>query len=103
MPAGYRTRRDRYWTLRIRQRILELVANSGNRQVKMKVFVTGGSGYLGQPVIRALRQQGHEVTALVRSQAGAAAVSRLGAAAVRGGLGDLGTLRDAGAAADGVI
>ena len=69
----------------------------------MKVFVTGGSGYLGQPVIRALRQQGHEVTALARSDAGAAAVSRLGAAPVRGGLGDLGTLRDAGAAADGVI
>jgi nucleoside-diphosphate-sugar epimerase len=69
----------------------------------MKVFVTGGSGYLGQPVIRALRQQGHEVAALARSEAAAAAVSRLGAAAVRGGLGDLGTLRDAAAAADGVI
>jgi uncharacterized protein YbjT (DUF2867 family) len=30
------------------------------------VFVTGGTGYLGQPLIRALLARGHEVHALVR-------------------------------------
>ncbi|MCL6632802.1 MAG: NAD-dependent epimerase/dehydratase family protein, partial [Alicyclobacillus herbarius] len=32
----------------------------------MKVFVTGGTGYVGRPVIRALQAAGHEVLALQR-------------------------------------
>jgi dihydroflavonol-4-reductase len=35
----------------------------------MKAFVTGGTGLLGGNLIRVLREQGHEVTALVRDQA----------------------------------
>ena len=34
----------------------------------MKVFVTGGTGLLGNNLVRALRAQGHEVKALVRSK-----------------------------------
>ena len=33
----------------------------------MKIFVTGGSGFVGSPLLHYLRQQGHEVGALARS------------------------------------
>jgi uncharacterized protein YbjT (DUF2867 family) len=33
-----------------------------------RVFVTGGSGYIGRPLIEKLIARGHEVTALVRAQ-----------------------------------
>ena len=69
----------------------------------MRVFITGGSGYLGQPTIAALREQGIEVSALVRGDESARVVAALGATPVRGGLAELATLRDAAAAADGVI
>lgn len=69
----------------------------------MKVFVTGGSGYIGQPTIAALRRDGHQVTALVRGEQAARAAAALGATPVTGTLGDLGVLRDAAARADGVI
>jgi nucleoside-diphosphate-sugar epimerase len=69
----------------------------------MRVFVTGGSGYIGQATIRALRRGGHQVAALVRSEASAQVVIGLGATAVRGGLGDLDGLRAAATQADGVI
>lgn len=32
----------------------------------MRVFVTGGTGYVGQPIVRRLLSDGHEVCALVR-------------------------------------
>ncbi|MGH3166709.1 MAG: NAD-dependent epimerase/dehydratase family protein [Trebonia sp.] len=32
----------------------------------MKVFITGCSGYIGRPTIKALRAAGHDVTALAR-------------------------------------
>jgi nucleoside-diphosphate-sugar epimerase len=34
----------------------------------MKIFVTGGSGYIGNSVARAFRRAGHEVSALVRNE-----------------------------------
>jgi dihydroflavonol-4-reductase len=34
----------------------------------MQVFVTGGTGLLGNNLVRALRARGHEVKALVRSK-----------------------------------
>ena len=45
----------------------------------MKVLVTGGSGYLGQATIRALRAHGHQAVALVRSDDAARRVESLGA------------------------
>jgi len=33
----------------------------------MKIFMTGVSGFLGQHVVKALKDQGHEITALIRS------------------------------------
>jgi nucleoside-diphosphate-sugar epimerase len=71
--------------------------------ITMKVFVTGGSGYIGQATIAALRRGGHEVTALVRGEPAAQAVAGLGATPVTGTLGDPEVLLDAAASADGVI
>lgn len=69
----------------------------------MKVFITGGSGYLGRSTIEALVRRDFEVTALVRGDASAQVVTGLGAIPVRGALTDLAVLREAARAADGVI
>jgi nucleoside-diphosphate-sugar epimerase len=69
----------------------------------MKVFLTGGSGYIGRATIEALLRHGHEVTSLARSDQAVDTVTALGAKAVVGELTDLDVLRTAAAAADGVI
>ncbi|MFC1411810.1 NAD-dependent epimerase/dehydratase family protein [Streptacidiphilus sp. N1-12] len=69
----------------------------------MKVFVTGGSGYIGRSTIRALTRRGFEVTALARSERSARTVAELGATPVAGSLTDYDVLRDAAGRADGVI
>jgi nucleoside-diphosphate-sugar epimerase len=51
-----------------------------------KAFVTGGSGFIGGPLIRRLVAQGVGVVALARSAAAAAAVEKAGAVACRGDL-----------------
>ncbi|GAB3895379.1 NAD-dependent epimerase/dehydratase family protein [Kibdelosporangium lantanae] len=67
----------------------------------MQVFITGGTGYIGQATIKALTAAGHSVTALVRDQPDR--VTRLGATPVIGTLADTSVLRDAAKRADGVI
>jgi len=52
------------------------------------IFVTGGSGFVGAAIIRAMVSAGHRVRALVRSEASARAVSLLGAEPVQGDLDD---------------
>ncbi|WP_405578456.1 NAD-dependent epimerase/dehydratase family protein [Streptomyces sp. NBC_01190] len=69
----------------------------------MRVFLTGGSGYLGRSVLAALARHGIEAAALARSDASAAVVTSLGATAVRGELTDVDVLRRAAAEADGAI
>jgi len=69
----------------------------------MAIFLTGGSGYLGQATIRTLRAQGRDVVALARSDRAADTVAALGAEAVRGDLTDVDVLRAAAAEADGAI
>lgn len=49
-----------------------------------RVFVTGGSGFVGGALVDALRERGDEVIALARSDEAAAKVSARGAAVVRG-------------------
>ncbi|MEV6791661.1 NAD-dependent epimerase/dehydratase family protein [Streptomyces sp. NPDC051320] len=60
-----------------------------------RAFVTGGSGFIGQVLVRRLVREGHTVRALVRSEESAAKVSALGAEPVRGELTDPATWRDA--------
>nr|HEX4318486.1 NAD-dependent epimerase/dehydratase family protein [Kofleriaceae bacterium] len=52
-------------------------------------FVTGGSGFIGGRLIRALVERGDRVRALARSDRAAAAVAAAGAEAVRGDLDDV--------------
>ena len=52
----------------------------------MRIFVTGGSGYIGRSVISELKRRGHHVAALVRSDAASATVRGLGAEALHGSL-----------------
>lgn len=53
-----------------------------------KVFVTGGSGFVGQNLISMLIEQGYQVKALARSPQAIQKVEQLGAIAVKGDLND---------------
>ena len=48
----------------------------------MKVIVAGASGAIGRPLLRVLRDHGHDVVGITRSSTGAAAVYAAGATAV---------------------
>jgi nucleoside-diphosphate-sugar epimerase len=69
----------------------------------MRVFLTGATGFIGTYLVPELVGAGHHVVGLSRSDAGAEALARAGAEAVRGDMNDLDGLRIAAAAADGVI
>ena len=49
----------------------------------MKIFVAGASGAIGQPLIAELIRQGHTVTGMTHSDAGAEKLSKAGAAVAR--------------------
>ncbi|MFD2415230.1 SDR family oxidoreductase [Amycolatopsis pigmentata] len=69
----------------------------------MHVFVTGGTGTIGFPVVGELLAGGHTVLALARSDKSAQALTDAGAQVLRGQLADLDVLRAGAAQADGVI
>lgn len=69
----------------------------------MRVFVTGASGWIGSALVPELLDAGHQVVGLARSDASAAALTKAGADVVTGTLDDLDVLREAAAAADGVV
>ena len=54
----------------------------------MRSFVTGGSGFVGRELIRALREHGHDVRALARSGRSREVVAAAGAEPVAGDLDD---------------
>lgn len=68
-----------------------------------RIFVTGGSGYVGRNLIRRLVRDGHRVRALARSEASAATVAELGAEPVRGDMLDQTSLEAGMAGCDSVV
>jgi nucleoside-diphosphate-sugar epimerase len=66
----------------------------------VKVFVTGGSGFIGGRLVERLVGEGREVRALARSEAAAQRVGELGAEPVRGDIGDPASLAVAAAGTD---
>ena len=69
----------------------------------MKVFLTGGTGFIGGEVARRLRARGDDVVALVRSPGSAEALSAIGCTLVAGSLSDLGAIRSGLDGADAAI
>lgn len=69
----------------------------------MKVFITGGTGFIGSLVVKELIENGHQVLGLVRSEKAEQTLKNAGAETLRGELSDLDILRQGASSADGVI
>ncbi|HEY5050318.1 MAG TPA: NAD-dependent epimerase/dehydratase family protein, partial [Acidothermaceae bacterium] len=69
----------------------------------MRVFVTGGSGWIGAAVVPELISAGHQVVGLARSEKSAAALTAAGVEVQSGNLDDLDTLRNVADKSDAVI
>ena len=69
----------------------------------MKIFVTGGTGFIGGEVVRRLRERGDEVVCLVRSPEKASELRELGCELAGGDLGDAEVLRTGMEGCEGLI
>jgi nucleoside-diphosphate-sugar epimerase len=69
----------------------------------MRVFLTGATGYVATAIAAELKQAGHTVLGLARTDEGAAALAARGVEAHRGELADHASLIAGAAACDGVI
>jgi nucleoside-diphosphate-sugar epimerase len=69
----------------------------------MRYFVTGGTGFIGGRLIRALRRSGHEVVALARDPGRAGDLAALGVTLARGDVTERTSLTDPMRGADGVF
>lgn len=66
----------------------------------MKAFVTGGSGFIGQHVVKKLHERGYEVFALARSPQSTAVLQALGCTVVSGDITDMASMREGMAGSD---
>ena len=69
----------------------------------MRIFLTGGSGYIGSAVLDAFVRAGHTVDTLVRNSEKAALVQARGGRPILGDLSEPASYADAAAGADGVV
>lgn len=69
----------------------------------MKLVVTGGGGFVGGAIVRALRNRGDDVIALVRDPTRATALAGIGAEAIADDLSDVARLTERFERADAVI
>jgi nucleoside-diphosphate-sugar epimerase len=69
----------------------------------MRVFVTGGTGFIGGEVVRQLHARGDDVVCLVRNPAKAAKLTELGCELVAGDLADTEAIRAGISGCDGAI
>jgi dihydroflavonol-4-reductase len=69
----------------------------------VKVFVTGGTGFIGGEIVRQLRARGDDVACLVRSVEKGRSVAKLGCQTIAGDLGDAEALRAGMEGCDAVI
>jgi nucleoside-diphosphate-sugar epimerase len=69
----------------------------------VKVFVTGGTGFIGGEAVRQLRARGDEVVCLVRSPEKAGRLRELGCELVSGDLGDAAAIRGGMEGCDGGV
>ena len=69
----------------------------------MRIFLTGGTGYIGGALARRLVAEGHQVRALVRSSSDRSALEAAGAVCYEGDLIDRASMREGMSGADWVI
>jgi nucleoside-diphosphate-sugar epimerase len=69
----------------------------------MRIYVTGGTGYIGLALCRRLASEGHEVRALARSEERGAALREAGVATFPGDVTDRASMREGMSGADLVV
>jgi dihydroflavonol-4-reductase len=69
----------------------------------VKAFVTGGTGFIGEQIVRRLRERGDDVVALVRSREKGKGLEELGATLVEGDLSSSDAIRAAVEGCDSVF